>query len=144
MLMLIHLAAVVLLTLSDIIPRSPAIDATCAGSNFFLGTGNVPQSNDPATNIVNVWAVLREDQTPPLAWIAKNASNQYWIQVNGNEARYIRAAFPSKQADSLLTGLSPKPKSVSIPMQIESLDAFATDFRRVNAKIEPCFTHDLT
>ncbi len=121
------------------------IDATCYGSNFYLGTGNVPPgSSGRETSVVNQWGVLVPGTPTALAWIAKTAAGAYWIQVNRQMASSIERAFPPTTAAWLLQ--TPKPavtSDVGLPRQMSGFTVYDEHFKKIGATVAPCFTKDL-
>jgi hypothetical protein len=97
-----------------------AIDATCYGSTFHLGTRNIPITNEQSTTTTNEWAVLGPG-SKPIAWIAKNASDQYWIQWSrGNDGSDLGPA-----------------------LRMSSFAEYDADFAKSTGVVTPCFTKDL-
>jgi hypothetical protein len=105
---------------------SSALDASCYGSGFRIGTGNVPMHNDRPTTIVNIWAELSPSSKIATAWIAKNVARQYWIQVNDRTA-----------------GDPQLPPADRIPRQMTTFTQYDAIFARMNVATTPCFTHEL-
>jgi hypothetical protein len=110
-------------------PVNPAIaiDASCCGSGFRMGTGNVPYGvSDRPTTIVNIWAEVQAGSKLGAAWIAKTVSGQYWIQINGK-------APSTELADRVGRG----------PHLMASFTQYDQVFASIGAALTPCFTHDL-
>jgi hypothetical protein len=104
---------------------SIAIDASCYGSEFRIGTGNVPMHNDRPTTIVNIWAELPPSSKTAIAWIAKNVSGQYWIQMNAGPA--VDPQLPQDQTPRLMSSFT----------QYDSV------FAKLNVATTPYFTNEL-
>jgi len=93
----------------------PRPNAECYGSPpaFQIATGNTPYTNDPstrwqsspkidaATTVVNIWAFLQNGTPPATAWLYKNASGTYVVQVNYQHADVARKALESAKYGAL-------------------------------------------
>ena len=120
-----------------------AIDASCYGSAFRIGTGNVPLSlSNRASSVVNVWAELPPDSKTAIAWIAKTYDGTYWIQTNRRMLDDIYHAFDAGTARWLLESPAGPGRDLSVYRKMTGFTQYATNFARV-AVLTPCFTHDL-
>ena len=125
-----------------VVPLSPVLGARCYQSRdvFALGYGNIPASSGRETSVVNIWLIQKGGK--PVAWIYKNFSKQYWIQVNSLEyAGQIRHAFPASVANLLLRGATKH--TLPIPYRMPSLGVYDRYFAKFGAARADCFTGDL-
>jgi hypothetical protein len=117
---MLNIVALILLATVRNVTHGPveptiAIDSSCYGSNYTLGTGNVPyNTNGRASSIVNIWAELPRGGGKAVAWIAKTESGAYWIQFDGK-----------------------------IPQRMTSFTEYASQFHKIGAATSPCYLHDL-
>lgn len=59
----------------------PRAEDKCYGSPVPVATGNVPSDDTVAHSVVNIWAFLDEVHKP-MAWMYKNASGEYFVQLS--------------------------------------------------------------
>jgi hypothetical protein len=117
--------------------------AACAGSPVAVGTGNVPLASDRATTVVNIWALFKNtpDANTAFAWIYKNVSGQFWLQIDAGHQTLIRSYFPQSLAKRVLQGSGST--SRSIPTLMPALAAYDGYFYRMHVTRQACFSADL-
>jgi len=121
------------------------VGAGCYGSRAQIGTGNEPLGSGRATTVVNIWAVLRNDSRDrprPIAWIFKNASGEFWIQVSLAKRDVISQAFPPSLVMTFNEG-RPREDPISVPRRMPKLTAYDGYFARIQAVRQACFNGDL-
>ena len=76
---------------------APRASAACMGSSFTfqIGNDNVPVENPSiGTSIVNIWAFIPENDPRPVAWLFKNARNEYFMAFATNQKGSSYRAIP--------------------------------------------------
>jgi len=121
-------------------PLPPLVAHGCYQSHLVLGTDNVPVSSGRTTTVVNIF-VVKDAAALPLAWIYKNASEQYWIQANTSRAAAVRQVFDSKTAAWLLT-VPPKSDFAAF-RKMTTANEFDARFAQTGANRIDCFSRDL-
>lgn len=120
---------------------TPSSGATCYGSPIPVGTGNVPLDNNVSHSVTNTWVFL-DSKRMPVAWIYKNGSREYYVQLSSRISAQVAKSW--NLSPSFLKRPYNGSNYIPSPVSSQSLFPLATAFLARGYRLVGCFTDDFT
>ena len=127
---------------------APQSGLSCDGSQYVLGTSNLPPNSATSSTVVNIWTF--DDQNyVPMMWFYQTADNQIWAQTNltgfPDLSNLIGSVPGINSLGTWLQQAATKPQPISVT-QYASMKATMITSPYLNGQnsIHHCFTSSLS